>query len=66
MSRDRLTLFSKIFMFCFQGKQKYTLPVYRALWNGSEETKTLAMEVFSATEKQLHFNVRNYVKKIIA
>uniref|UniRef100_A0A672SVK4 Aminopeptidase B-like n=1 Tax=Sinocyclocheilus grahami TaxID=75366 RepID=A0A672SVK4_SINGR len=49
-----------------QGKQKYTLPVYRALWNGSEETKTLAMEVFSATSKQLHFNVRNYVKKIIA
>ncbi|XP_050978573.1 aminopeptidase B isoform X2 [Labeo rohita] len=48
-----------------QGKQKYTLPVYRALWNGSEETKALAMEVFSATSSQLHFNVRNYVKKII-
>uniref|UniRef100_A0A8C1ZMY1 Aminopeptidase B n=1 Tax=Cyprinus carpio TaxID=7962 RepID=A0A8C1ZMY1_CYPCA len=48
-----------------QGKQKYTLPVYRALWNGSEETKALALEVFSATSNQLHFNVRNYVKKII-
>uniref|UniRef100_A0A8C2BGQ8 Aminopeptidase B n=1 Tax=Cyprinus carpio TaxID=7962 RepID=A0A8C2BGQ8_CYPCA len=48
-----------------QGKQMYTLPVYRALWNGSEETKTLALEVFAATSKQLHFNVRNYVKKII-
>ncbi|XP_056324640.1 aminopeptidase B isoform X1 [Danio aesculapii] len=49
-----------------QGKQKYTLPVYRALWNGSEETKALAMEMFSATSGQLHVNVRNYVKKIIA
>lgn len=50
---------------CCQGKQKYTLPVYRTLWNGSEETKALATEVFSATSHQLHFNVRNYVKKII-
>ncbi|XP_062323597.1 aminopeptidase B isoform X2 [Osmerus eperlanus] len=48
-----------------QGKQKYTLPVYRALWNGSEETKSLATEIFSATSHQLHVNVRNYVKKII-
>ncbi|XP_067244245.1 aminopeptidase B isoform X2 [Chanodichthys erythropterus] len=49
-----------------QGKQKYTLPVYRALWNGSEETKALAMEIFSETSNQLHINVRNYVKKIMA
>uniref|UniRef100_A0A673YFF3 Arginyl aminopeptidase (aminopeptidase B) n=1 Tax=Salmo trutta TaxID=8032 RepID=A0A673YFF3_SALTR len=42
------------FLIC-QGKQMYTLPVYRALWNGSEETRSL-----------LHVNVRNYVKKIIA
>lgn len=53
-------------MFCLQGKQKYTLPVYRALWNGSEETKALATEIFSETSNQLHINVRNYVKKIIA
>uniref|UniRef100_A0A8C2BM55 Arginyl aminopeptidase (aminopeptidase B) n=1 Tax=Cyprinus carpio TaxID=7962 RepID=A0A8C2BM55_CYPCA len=46
-----------------QGKQMYTLPVYRALWNGSEETKTLALEVFAATSKQLHFNVRNYISR---
>ncbi|XP_055769624.1 aminopeptidase B isoform X3 [Salvelinus fontinalis] len=49
-----------------QGKQKYTLPVYRALWNGSEETRALATEIFSATSHQLHVNVRNYVKKILA
>ncbi|XP_073732174.1 aminopeptidase B isoform X2 [Misgurnus anguillicaudatus] len=49
-----------------QGKQKYTLPVYRALWNGSEETKALAVEIFSATSNQLHINVCNYVKKILA
>ncbi|XP_036415354.1 aminopeptidase B isoform X2 [Colossoma macropomum] len=49
----------------WQGKQKYTLPVYRALWNGTEETKALATEIFSATSHQLHVNVRNYVKKIM-
>ncbi|XP_064161638.1 aminopeptidase B isoform X2 [Anguilla rostrata] len=52
------------FLSC-QGKQKYTLPVYRALQGGSEETRALATEIFSATSKQLHVNVRNYVKKII-
>ncbi|XP_061076945.1 aminopeptidase B isoform X1 [Conger conger] len=48
-----------------QGKQKYTLPVYRALQSGSEETRALATEIFSATSQQLHANVRNYVKKIL-
>ncbi|XP_030632382.1 aminopeptidase B [Chanos chanos] len=48
-----------------QGKQKYTLPIYRALWNGSEETRALATKIFSATCNQLHINVRNYVKKIM-
>ncbi|XP_076860558.1 aminopeptidase B isoform X2 [Brachyhypopomus gauderio] len=52
------------FLSC-QGKQKYTLPVYRALWTGTEETKALATEVFSATSHQLHVNVQNYVKKIM-
>ncbi|CAB1353897.1 unnamed protein product [Coregonus sp. 'balchen'] len=47
------------------GKQKYTLPVYRALWNGSAETRALATEIFNATSHQLHVNVHNYVKKII-
>ncbi|XP_048781901.1 aminopeptidase B isoform X2 [Lagopus muta] len=48
-----------------QGKQKYTLPLYRAMWGGSEAARALAMETFSATAPQLHINVRNYVKKIL-
>ncbi|XP_065603544.1 aminopeptidase B isoform X3 [Cyrtonyx montezumae] len=48
-----------------QGKQKYTLPLYRAMWGGSEAARALAMETFSATAPQLHVNVRNYVKKIL-
>ncbi|XP_062401157.1 aminopeptidase B isoform X2 [Sardina pilchardus] len=49
-----------------QGKQKYTLPVYRALWGESEETRALATDIFSSTAHQLHVNVRNYVKKILS
>ncbi|NXK72857.1 AMPB Aminopeptidase, partial [Amazona guildingii] len=48
-----------------QGKQKYTLPLYRAMWAGSEAAQALAMETFSATAPQLHVNVQNYVKKIL-
>lgn len=48
-----------------QGKQKYTLPLYRAMWGGSDATRALAMEIFSATAPQLHVNVQNYVKKIL-
>ncbi|NWS46456.1 AMPB Aminopeptidase, partial [Probosciger aterrimus] len=48
-----------------QGKQKYTLPLYRAMWAGSEPARALAMETFSATAPQLHVNVRNYIKKIL-
>ncbi|NXT56192.1 AMPB Aminopeptidase, partial [Pluvianellus socialis] len=48
-----------------QGKQKYTLPLYRAMWGGSELARALAMETFSATAPQLHVNVQNYVKKIL-
>ncbi|KAJ8395394.1 hypothetical protein AAFF_G00033790 [Aldrovandia affinis] len=54
----------RAFLSC-QGKQKYTLPVYRAMWSGSEETRALATEIFSTTSQQLHVNVRNYVKKIL-
>lgn len=49
-----------------QGKQKYTLPLYRAMWSGSESARALAVETFSATASKLHVNVRNYVKKILA
>ncbi|KAK2526428.1 Rnpep [Columba guinea] len=48
-----------------QGKQKYTLPLYRAMWAGPEAARALAMETFSATAPQLHVNVQNYVKKIL-
>uniref|UniRef100_A0A7M4EF89 Arginyl aminopeptidase n=1 Tax=Crocodylus porosus TaxID=8502 RepID=A0A7M4EF89_CROPO len=49
-----------------QGKQKYTLPLYRSMWSGSESAQVLAMETFSATAPQLHVNVQNYIKKILA
>ncbi|XP_069797835.1 aminopeptidase B [Narcine bancroftii] len=49
-----------------QGKQKYTVPVYRAMWSETEETRKLAQEIFVATKNQLHKNVQNYVMKIFA
>nr|DBA33772.1 TPA: hypothetical protein GDO54_001410 [Pyxicephalus adspersus] len=49
-----------------QGKQKYTLPLYRAMKAGSEAAHALATETFHHTSPQLHHNVRNYVKKILA
>ncbi|KAM4700045.1 aminopeptidase B [Discoglossus pictus] len=48
-----------------QGKQKYTLPLYRAMQAGSETAQGLAREIFAQTSPQLHFNVQNYVKKIL-
>ncbi|KAL5011459.1 hypothetical protein ScPMuIL_010010 [Solemya velum] len=48
-----------------QGKQKYTLPIYRALIKGSKEAKKFANEVFSKTCDQLHVNVQVYVQEII-
>ncbi|XP_072336463.1 aminopeptidase B isoform X2 [Scyliorhinus torazame] len=48
-----------------QGKQKYTVPVYRAMWSETEGTRKLAEETFAATRNQLHKNVQNYVKKIL-
>ncbi|XP_078603508.1 aminopeptidase B-like isoform X2 [Branchiostoma floridae x Branchiostoma japonicum] len=49
-----------------QGKQKYTLPIYRALKAGSPEAQDFAREVFEATKDTLHVNVRNYVQKILS
>ncbi|XP_053106191.1 aminopeptidase B isoform X1 [Hemicordylus capensis] len=54
----------KDFLQC-QGKQKYTLPIYRAMVSGSETARALAVKVFGATAPQLHVNVQNYVKKIL-
>ncbi|XP_043932604.1 aminopeptidase B [Protopterus annectens] len=48
-----------------QGKQKYTLPLYRAMWGGNDQTRELARAIFDKTEQQLHSNVQNYVKKIM-
>uniref|UniRef100_A0A8C5M275 Aminopeptidase B n=1 Tax=Leptobrachium leishanense TaxID=445787 RepID=A0A8C5M275_9ANUR len=48
-----------------QGKQKYTLPLYRAMNAGSEAACALGREIYNKTSEQLHFNVKNYVKKIL-
>lgn len=48
-----------------QGKQKYTLPLYRAMMAGSEAAQTLAKETFAATAPQLHSNVVHYVQQIV-
>lgn len=48
-----------------QGKQKYTLPLYRTMQSGTESARALATETFKETSSQLHYNVRNYVKKIL-
>ncbi|XP_066294189.1 aminopeptidase B-like isoform X1 [Branchiostoma lanceolatum] len=48
-----------------QGKQKYTLPIYRALKAGSPEAQDFAREVFAATKDTLHVNVYSNVEKIL-
>ncbi|EFB26777.1 hypothetical protein PANDA_002554, partial [Ailuropoda melanoleuca] len=48
-----------------QGKQKYTLPLYRAMMAASKAAQTLAKETFAATAPQLHSNVVNYVQQIV-
>lgn len=47
------------------GKQKYTLPVYRALMDSSAAAQKLAVDVFSETKDQLHVSVQGYVTKIL-
>ncbi|KAF6073646.1 arginyl aminopeptidase [Phyllostomus discolor] len=49
-----------------QGKQKYTLPLYRAMVAGSPAARALAEETFAATAAQLHSNVVRYVQQILA
>lgn len=48
-----------------QGKQKYTLPVYKALMKSSDEMKKFAKDVYEETKSMLHVNVRNYVEEIL-
>lgn len=58
--------FLELFLcFVLQGKQKYTLSIYRAMKSGSETAQALAVEIFAATAPQLHVHVQNYVKKIL-
>ncbi|XP_077337234.1 aminopeptidase B [Lithobates pipiens] len=66
LKNDYQDHFSKVrdFLYC-QGKQKYTLPLYRAMKAGSEAARALATETFHQTSPQLHHNVRSYVKKIL-
>lgn len=57
---------SNIRKFLFsQGKQKYTLPIYKALMKSSNEMKQFAEKVFDETKMMLHINVREYVTKIL-
>ncbi|XP_067661963.1 aminopeptidase B-like [Haliotis asinina] len=46
-----------------QGKQKYTLPIYKALMKGSDAAKAFASTVYEETKGQLHVQVANYVAK---
>ncbi|KAK7459421.1 hypothetical protein BaRGS_00039016 [Batillaria attramentaria] len=52
------------FLHC-QGKQKYTLPVYRALVKGSENARQFAQQVFAETKDKLHISVQGYVRQIL-
>ncbi|KAG8451107.1 hypothetical protein GDO86_003394 [Hymenochirus boettgeri] len=66
LKNDHQPHFSKVKDFLHsQGKQKYTLPLYRAMQAGSEAARALAIETFSKTCSQLHTNVQKYVKKIL-
>jgi hypothetical protein len=47
-------------LICFTGKQKYTLPIYKALMKSSSEMKQFAEKVFDETKMMLHINVRGY------
>eukprot|EP00118_Oscarella_pearsei_P025384 m.308098 g.308098 ORF g.308098 m.308098 type:complete len:624 (+) comp43375_c0_seq1:87-1958(+) len=49
-----------------QGKQKYTIPIYRAMVTGSPEAKTLAKDSFAASRHLLHSQVRERVQKLLA
>ncbi|KAM8977276.1 aminopeptidase B [Pelodytes ibericus] len=66
VKNDHQSHFHKVKDFLLiQGKQKYTLPLYRVMQAGSESARALARETFNLTSEQLHFNVKNYVKKIL-
>lgn len=49
-----------------QAKQKYSLPVYTAMWRGTEETRLMAVSSFRETQKYLHINVRKNIERILS
>jgi aminopeptidase B len=64
---DAVPLFPAITAFLTsQGKQKYTLPVHRALAQGSNAARMVGLNIFADTKAQLHQLVANYVAKIWA
>ncbi|KAL8608211.1 hypothetical protein ACOMHN_016666 [Nucella lapillus] len=66
IKNDHREAFSAVtdFLQC-QGKQKYTLPVYRALVKGSPHAVQTAHQVFASTKDNLHISVRDYVQEIL-
>jgi len=48
-----------------QGKQKYTLPLYRALCKEGKQGRDLALETWLATREALHPNVKRVVSKAL-
>ncbi|XP_065829704.1 aminopeptidase B-like [Oscarella lobularis] len=48
-----------------QGKQKYTIPIYRELVNGSAEAKKLALEAYEETKNLIHAQVRERIERLL-
>jgi len=47
-----------------QGKQKYTLRIYRSLVHGNDETREIGKQAFASTKHWLHANVVHFITKI--
>ena len=47
------------------GKQKYTIPIYRELVNGSAEAKKLALEAYEETKNLIHAQVRERIERLL-
>lgn len=48
-----------------QGKQRFTVPLYRSMVITSGGTRAFAKETFCATQHKLHANVRQRVKSLL-
>jgi hypothetical protein len=49
----------------YQGKQKFQLPIYRALAAGGAAEVAFAHDVFAETKPKLHVIVRDYITGIL-